>query len=110
MKNIFLILLGLLFLFVSKNILDSIYSLNKGKNVYIQLKGELENKKREREFLSQQLYYVRQDEYVEEQARSKLGLSKKDERIVIEPPHIEQNEIATNNLTPNWKKWWNLFF
>jgi hypothetical protein len=74
------------------------------------LQEELKAKKQENAYLREKLIIAKTDEFVEEQARTRLGMVKEGEKIVadrkIEPqkPKIEVPE------PPNWKKWQNLFF
>ena len=58
--------------------------------------------------------YYESEEFIEEQARNKLNLSKEGEAVVILPPNVEElvgwEEPQKIPEIPNWKRWWNLFF
>ena len=58
--------------------------------------------------------YYQSEEFIEEQARNKLNLSREGETIVILPPNVEelvgwQEEERPQEL-PNWQRWLKLFF
>ena len=87
----------------------------KGKEVEKeQLK--LEELQIKNEELKRQLGYVKSAEFLEKEAREKLGLAREGEVVVILPENLEelisgnQSQISANPEEPNWKKWWNLFF
>lgn len=87
----------------------------KGKEVEKeQLK--LEELQIKNEELKRQLGYVKSAEFLEKEAREKLGLAREGEVVVILPENLEelisgnQSQISVNQEIPNWKKWWNLFF
>jgi len=103
----FLIILFLLF--TIKNIVNSVQNLHKNTRIVSDLNKELENKKRESEFLKQKLAYVKTDEFVEKQAREKLNLVKKGEYVVI-APETEKSKGEIKEGIPNWEKWWKMFF
>lgn len=67
--------------------------------------------------LKGQLAQAESDEFVEREARNKLGLGKEGEVILILPkqnlenPNSEKrnsNEVVLDNR-PNWRKWWDLY-
>jgi cell division protein FtsB len=64
--------------------------------------------------LREQLDYVQSEEFVEKEAREKLGMSKEGETIVILPEDFEEMVEASHKKNepeelPNWKKWLSLF-
>lgn len=108
-----LILLGIIviLLLLIKNIASSIASLKQNSRIVTELKQREQEELSKREFLKQQLYFSNTTDFIENQAREKLGMVKPGEYIVLAPPP----DVATGNekamdTTPNWKKWWNLFF
>lgn len=62
--------------------------------------------------LKQQLSEVQSPQFVEKQAREKLGLVKEGESVVLMPQSSESSQIEAPNEQnlPNWQKWWKLFF
>ncbi len=70
-------------------------------------------KKEQQEFLEKRQYY-QSEEFIEEEARNKLGFSRPGETVVILPPNIPQilgrEEEKPAEEIPNWKKWFKLFF
>ena len=67
--------------------------------------AEVENKQ-----LQQKLEEVKSDDFVEREAREKLGLGKLGEVVVIVPSPPNLKSQATNsNTEANWRKWWELY-
>lgn len=110
LKKIGTIVVLLLLLFVIRGIIVSIISTHDRSQILKQLQEELSQKKQEQAYLSQKLYYAKTDNFVEEEARRKLGLVREGESVVvdqkIEPARPQPVVIAV----PIWKKWWALFF
>lgn len=51
------------------------------------------------------------DAYVERVARDKLGMVREGETIIIMPDTQPRTAAGQgNDVSPNWKKWWGLFF
>ncbi|OGC92475.1 hypothetical protein A2899_02520 [Candidatus Amesbacteria bacterium RIFCSPLOWO2_01_FULL_49_25] len=60
--------------------------------------------------LKKQLEYVQTDEFVEREAREKLGLGKPGEVVVILPTPAELPSAKTSEgRQANWRKWWELY-
>lgn len=73
---------------------------------------KLEAKNRE---LKKQLLTVQSPEFIEEQARNKLGLGKSGETIVIIPEEKLKSVLGTSQSAqekrlPNWLGWFRVFF
>ncbi|MBI3443492.1 septum formation initiator family protein [Candidatus Woesebacteria bacterium] len=76
----------------------------------------LEELKKKKEDLAQKLELVKSEDYLEKEARDKLGLAKEGEIVVvlpdkdvlrqIVPPVVEEPDTLPD---PNWKKWARLF-
>ena len=67
---------------------------------------ELENQE-----LQKRLAEVQSPEFIEREAREKLGLGKEGETIIVLPPQNEKSNTQYSiSNEPNWKKWWNLYF
>ena len=71
----------------------------------------LEAKNRE---LKKKLTQIQSPQFIEEQARNKLGLSKKDEVVVIIPDNklkeVMGASVPAQIRLPNWLGWWKVFF
>lgn len=111
MKYIVFFIFITLLLLLTKSIAESIQNLSKGRQAYVDLNRELASKRREHAYLRQKLEYVKSEDFIESEAREKLGLVKEGEYIVIAPPATDGSKLTkTSDQTPNWKKWWKLFF
>lgn len=108
-----IILLGimLVLLLLIKNIVTSIISLKQNSHIVTTLRQQEREELQKKEFLKQQLYFSNTQEFIEKQAREKLGMVKQGEYIILAPPTKNEDEksVVIDN-TSNWKKWWNLFF
>ena len=73
---------------------------------------ELQNHNKE---LKQKLVEVQSPEFIEAQARDKLGLSKKGETVVIIPEQTIKMVLGASSSAQivrlsNWLGWWKVFF
>lgn len=67
--------------------------------------------KKENEQLKSELEYKKSNDFAEEEIRNKLGLAKQNEAIVVLPKEeAKETDKDLSNVTPNWRKWWRLFF
>jgi cell division protein FtsB len=92
---------------------DILRLLRSGERIKLAEEKVYQLEKEQQELLEKKQYY-RSVEFIEEEARNKLGLARPGETIVILPPNIpkilgQQEEKPTEEL-PNWQKWWRLFF
>lgn len=73
---------------------------------------QLEGAKAKNEQLTKRLAEVNSPEFVEREAREKLGYGKEGEVMVILPDQDQKGRSsfakATEDL-PNWKRWWDLY-
>jgi cell division protein FtsB len=110
-KTIILLIIIFVLLLVIKNIVASIVSLRQNSQIVTTLKQQENTEKEKKRFLQEQLYYVNTPQFIENEAREKLGMVKPGEHIVLAPPPAPATSPSNpTNFTPNWKKWWNLFF
>lgn len=75
--------------------------------------AELGNEKKEWENLKQRLSIVQKPQFVEEEARNKLLLSKPGEGVIVIPTPVDASPSAApkpKDTRPNWEKWWETFF
>lgn len=75
----------------------------------------LTNLQQENSNLRRQLSRVQTPQFIEAQARDKLGLAKKGETIIIIPDEKIKQVLGTTtsgtvNKLPNWLGWWKVFF
>lgn len=110
MKKLIPLIIILFLLIAIKNIASSIIELSGNAKITSNLDKQLEESKRENEFLQQKLNSVKGNSFVEEEAREKLGMVKAGERVVIGAEPKKTSEEIVKTEIPNFKKWWNLFF
>ncbi|KKQ95586.1 MAG: hypothetical protein A3G66_00540 [Candidatus Levybacteria bacterium RIFCSPLOWO2_12_FULL_39_17] len=105
------ILLIFLLLVIIKTNIDSLIKSLRNENKVADLKKELVEEGKKNQFLKEKLLYVKTDQFVEREAREKLGLTKKGEYFVIAPTSTPLNqEKIVIDTKPNWRKWLDLFF
>lgn len=79
-------------------------------NILSTLEEEFSSKKQENVYLREKLIIAKTDYFVEEEARTKLGMVREGEKIVgdrkIEPKEMK----AEKPELQNWQKWQKLFF
>jgi cell division protein FtsB len=101
----------LILILVIKNIVSSIISLRQNSHIVTTLQEQEQAEKQRKQFLEQRLYFVNTTQFIENQAREKLGLVKPGEHIVLAPPPTTpEKSVVVIDTTPNWQKWWKLFF
>lgn len=101
--------------FVINNLTRSIYFLWQKRSLVEDARLEVENEKKRNQELQSKLTQVKDQEFVEEEARNKLFLVRPDEQVVILPEKaiLDATISATPvplDTRPNWKKWWDRFF
>ncbi|TSC85339.1 MAG: septum formation initiator [Microgenomates group bacterium Gr01-1014_16] len=99
--------------------LGSLLAVRTGVNVWRLYKAgdrvgearkELAETQAEQEQLKSRLEYVQSEEFIEREAREKLGLGKPGEEVVIVPTPIRNQESGIKiQDEPNWRKWWRLY-
>lgn len=109
-KTIASFVIVIFLLFIIKNIVVSIVNLNQNSQIVTNLINQEGEAKKQNQFLKERLYYVNTNEFIERQAREKLGMVKQGEHIVLAPPVQEKAKVIPVDTDPNWKKWWKLFF
>lgn len=108
-----LIALGLcLYLIVSLG--KDLYGIHLRQKEAGATKQKLEKLQTAQEDLKKRLEYVQTPDFVEEEARNKLGMSKPGESIAILPENIDKvmgiKEEEKSPEIPNWKKWGQIFW
>lgn len=111
MKKILPFVIILVLLFVIRNNIISIVNGLKNENTAENIAEKLADEEKKNKFLQERLFYVKTNQFVEEEAREKLGMLRPGEYIVIAPTSTPLNrekiEIDTKS---NWEKWLELFF
>jgi cell division protein FtsB len=77
------------------------------------IKQQLAQLQQERQQLQSKLDFVQSEDFVNLEARQKLGLGKKDDIVYIlptPPPNSLASSQKKNQSPPNWKQWWQLFW
>lgn len=108
---------GLIFIFslylivsLSRGIID----LFQKEKIIEKEEAKLEELRVGTEKLKEELEYVQSEEFVEKEAREKLGLAKEGETVLVLPENFEemveesQKEVEPEE-PPNWEKWLGLF-
>jgi hypothetical protein len=94
-----------------KNNITFLLNYQKSGSALSSLEKNLATEQKKNQYLSERLYYVKTDKFVQNQAQNKLGMLKEGEFFVIAPTAAPLNSpTQTFNSEPNWRRWWNLFF
>lgn len=111
LKTILLFITAFVLLIVIKNIVSSILSLRQNSNIVTSLRQQEADEKQKKQFLKEKLYQATSEQFIENEAREKLGMVKPGEHIVLAPPAIiDETKTPEIDYSPNWQKWWRLFF
>jgi hypothetical protein len=65
---------------------------------------------KENTYFRERLKYVKTQQFIEDEAKEKLGLLRPGEFFVIAPTSTPLNQYPVIEGYPNWKKWLELFF
>lgn len=110
-KTILLVGSILVLLLVIKNIVGSILSLRQNSHIVTTLRQEEKAEKQKKQFLKEKLYLVNTSQFIENEAREKLGMVQPGEHIILAPPVVAiAPKTVEIDYSPNWQKWWRLFF
>lgn len=114
-KKIGIILAILIAILVSVNLIGQIFEATKSSDRLSQEAEELYKLQEENKQLKKRLSETQSEQFLEEQARNKLGLVKKGETlVVIAEEKIREVLGATQSAQelrlPNWLGWWRIFF
>lgn len=92
----------------------SVYSLWRKRDYVQQRAAALAREQVENDRLKKQIEESQKPEFVEKEAREKLGMTREGEAIVIMPkpqiPNPNDQTMQKEENISNWKKWWRLFF
>lgn len=111
MKKFLPIIATIILLLVIKNNISGVFKTLEDENTAENLKEKLAEEQKESRFLKERLFNVKTNQFIEKEAREKLGMSRPGEYIVIAPTSTPLNEERIEiDTKPNWLKWWKLFF
>ena len=103
-------LLPLLGLTLAVKLSFNIYRIWRAGDRITAARVKLEQVQKEQAELKKQLAWVQSPEFIEKEAREKLGYGKDGEIIVILPKNDEiPNHTSQIPNKPNWKRWWDLY-
>ena len=75
-----------------------------------QAEADVQKQTQENEELKTRLAQVESPEFIEKEAREKLGLGEPGETIVVLPKTEEPSFAeASEGQAPNWRRWWKLY-
>lgn len=113
-KTIFIIG-GIIVLVIVYNLVNQIFEAMHSGERLSQAVDSLYKLQTENRQLQDKLSQVNSPQFIEEQARDQLGLSKKGETVVIIPDEKLNQVLGISKLAPevklpNWLGWWRVFF
>lgn len=109
MKKVIYIISIVVLLLVINGLAHSIYDLWSKKDVITEAKNELNQQKMENQKLKGELSYVKTPQFIEEEARNKLFLTKPNEKVVIIPTASSSANHKKEVTKSNVQKWLDLF-
>ena len=90
---------------------SSIRSLLKKGDLFVEKEEKLIELKSKNQEFKRALEEAQGEDFIEKEAREKLGMGKKGEVVVILPKNKKQKtKNSKQEEEQNWKKWYNLFF
>ncbi|MCL4360507.1 septum formation initiator family protein [Patescibacteria group bacterium] len=93
----------------------SIVDLWQKRSILRERESEVSTLQHEQKSLNKQLQDAQSPEYIEREARNRLGLAKPGETVVLLPNGGTQamtspQQGKTGGASPHWREWWKLFF
>lgn len=97
------------------NLSRSIWDLWRRRDILGEREAVLNRSQEENKYLKDELEYAQSPEFIEQEARNRLGLGREGEQVVLLPKSQipstnDQIKEEKEETMPNWKKWWKLFF
>jgi cell division protein DivIC len=111
-KKAFKILLLLFLIFVVVSLGTNTVNLISRGLVVREEGQELKALQEKNEQLRARLDYIKTDEFLEQEARNSLGLTKEETILILPQDILWQEEVGDQVIgqIPNWRQWWELFF
>ena len=88
----------------------SVVTLLQKRQIVVRQREELARLQEANAKLNEALSQAETPEYIEREAREKLGLVKDGETVVILPKINDQSSISNTQQGSYWQQWWGLFF
>lgn len=108
-KLLYWVLVGVMGVFTVR-LGESVWKLWKAGERIKQAELEVRNQESENQKLKKRLAEVQSPEFIEKEAREKLGLGKEGETIVVLPKQDEISNIKYPiSNESNWRKWWKVY-
>ena len=112
-KKIAFFTILLILLVTINNLAHSIHDIWQKQDLIVKAQKSLDEEKKENNKLKQQLSAVKKPDFIESEARDKLGLAKPGDNIVTLPTQSLTARHAASplpkDIRPNWQKWWDIF-
>ncbi|KKS32986.1 MAG: Septum formation initiator [Candidatus Amesbacteria bacterium GW2011_GWA2_42_12] len=99
-------------LFVAVKLGIGVVRLWKTGGLVDEAKKEVSDLKKENSSLQEKLVYVNSPEFVEKEARDKLGYGREGEVILVlsdQNANLKSQISNPKTEVPNWKRWWDLY-
>lgn len=102
----------IILLLLIKGRIDTISRLKNTGATKAQIEDALKKEKQTNLYLNEQLKYVKTNDFIENEAREKLNLTKKGEMLVLSSTSTDNKPqpTAETKETVIWKKWVSLLF
>lgn len=108
-KLLYWILVGVMGVFMVR-LSGSVWRLWKAGERIKQAEADVRKQEAENQDLKKRLAEVQSPEFVEKEAREKLGLGKEGETIVVMPDNANpKSQISNPNNEANWRRWWKVY-
>lgn len=115
-KKILRLLIFALGIYLIISLVQQIFSLWRAEERIKIAQKKVEEAREENEDLAEELKYVQSEEFVEKEARDKLGMGKEGETIVVLSQDLIEKEVAKvkkeqeePEKIPNWQQWKEVF-
>lgn len=99
---------------ITSHISQRIRTWYRVKKEVSELKSNIEYLEKEQQDLKEKKKFYQSEEFIRREAREKLGLTAKDELVLILPelPNLPEEKVGRriSSNSPAWKQWWDLFF
>ena len=109
-KKLIVIVSFLILIYLIISSVKSILEFQKSGLTVTEYARELKEIEKKNQEFKLRLEEVKKPEFIEKEAREKLGMGKSGESIVIMPKITIMPKKVKEGKLANWEKWWQLFF